>query len=83
MNQGYTLTECAEMISLPQSLAGRWYNRDFYGTVNFNVKAVYQRYLGWFEILMSSGKGINAFLRKISLMGTLSKPNSSRMEFIR
>jgi alkyl sulfatase BDS1-like metallo-beta-lactamase superfamily hydrolase len=49
MNQGYTMTECAEMISLPQSLAGRWYNRDFYGTVNFNVKAVYQRYLGWFD----------------------------------
>ena len=49
MNQGYTMTECAEMIELPQSLAGQWYNRDFYGTVNFNVKAVYQRYLGWFD----------------------------------
>ncbi|MEE9912440.1 MAG: MBL fold metallo-hydrolase [Deltaproteobacteria bacterium] len=49
MNQGYTMTECAEMIRLPQSLAGQWYNRDFYGTVNFNVKAVYQRYLGWFD----------------------------------
>jgi len=49
MNQGYTMTECAETISLPQSLAGEWYNRDFYGTVNFNVKAVYQKYLGWFD----------------------------------
>ncbi len=49
MNQGYTMNECAERISLPQSLAGEWYNRDFYGTVNFNVKAVYQRYLGWFD----------------------------------
>ena len=49
MNQGYTMTECAEMIRLPRSLAGEWYNRDFYGTVNFNVKAVYQRYLGWFD----------------------------------
>lgn len=49
MNQGYTMTECAEKIKLPQSLAGLWYNRDFYGTVNFNVKAVYQRYLGWFD----------------------------------
>lgn len=49
MNQGYTMTECAEMIQLPQSLAGQWYNREFYGTVNFNVKAVYQRYLGWFD----------------------------------
>ena len=49
MNQGYTMTECAEMIRLPRSLAGEWFNRDFYGTVNFNVKAVYQRYLGWFD----------------------------------
>ena len=49
MNQGYTMTECAERIVLPQSLAGEWYNRNFYGTVNFNVKAVYQRYLGWFD----------------------------------
>jgi alkyl sulfatase BDS1-like metallo-beta-lactamase superfamily hydrolase len=49
MNQGYTMNECAEMIQLPPSLAGEWYNRDFYGTVNFNVKAVYQRYLGWFD----------------------------------
>ena len=49
MNQGYTMTECAERIKLPPSLAREWYNRDFYGTVNFNVKAVYQRYLGWFD----------------------------------
>ena len=49
MNQGYTMTECAEMVQLPPSLAGQWYDRDFYGTVNFNVKAVYQRYLGWFD----------------------------------
>lgn len=49
INQGYTMNECAEMIQLPESLAKEWFNRDFYGTVNFNVKAVYQRYLGWFD----------------------------------
>ena len=49
INHGYTMTECAEMIQLPPSLAKETYNRDFYGTVNFNVKAVYQRYLGWFD----------------------------------
>jgi alkyl sulfatase BDS1-like metallo-beta-lactamase superfamily hydrolase len=49
MNRGYTPAECAEMVRLPASLAGEWYNRDFYGTVHFNVKAVYQRYLGWFD----------------------------------
>lgn len=49
MNQGYTMNECAEMVQLPPSLAREWYDRDFYGTVNFNVKAVYQRYLGWYD----------------------------------
>jgi alkyl sulfatase BDS1-like metallo-beta-lactamase superfamily hydrolase len=43
------MNECAEMVKLPPSLAGQWYDRDFYGTVNYNVKAVYQRYLGWFD----------------------------------
>jgi len=49
INHGYTMTECAEMIQLPPSLAKEAYNRNFYGTVNFNVKAVYQRYLGGFD----------------------------------
>ncbi len=48
-NHGYTSTEIAEMITLPSALADEWFNRDYYGTVNHNVKAVYQRYLGWFD----------------------------------
>ncbi len=48
-NQGYTMTECAEILELPDALAGHWCNRPYYGTVSHNVKAVYQRYLGWFS----------------------------------
>lgn len=48
-NQGYTILELAEMIELPPSLAQEWFNRGYYGTVNHNAKAVYQRYLGWFD----------------------------------
>jgi alkyl sulfatase BDS1-like metallo-beta-lactamase superfamily hydrolase len=48
-NHGYTSVEIAEMITLPPALADEWFNRDYYGTVNHNVKAVYQRYLGWFD----------------------------------
>ncbi len=48
-NHGHTSTEIAEMIELPQAIAQEWFNRDYYGTVNHNVKAVYQRYLGWFD----------------------------------
>ncbi len=48
-NQGYTMVEIAEMLKLPPSLAQEWANRDYYGTVNHNAKAVYQKYLGWYD----------------------------------
>ena len=48
-NHGYTATEIAEMVKLPSAIGDEWFNRDYYGTVNHNVKAVYQRYLGWFD----------------------------------
>ncbi len=49
MNKGYTAEEVAEVIALPDSLASKWYNRGYYGTMAHNSKAVYQRYLGWFD----------------------------------
>lgn len=48
MNQGYTMVEVAEMVELPDSLGREWFNRSYYGSVNHNVKAIYQKYLGWF-----------------------------------
>ncbi len=48
-NHGYTMLEVAEMVKLPKDLAGEWYNRGYYGSINHNAKAVYQRYLGWFD----------------------------------
>ncbi|MBB5158348.1 alkyl/aryl-sulfatase [Saccharopolyspora phatthalungensis] len=50
-NHGRTMTEIAEDLdgALPQSLAGQWFNRGYYGTTNHNIKAVYQRYLGWYD----------------------------------
>lgn len=49
MNQGYVGTEIADMIELPPELARRWYNRNYYGTVKHNSRAVYQRYMGWYD----------------------------------
>jgi len=49
MNHGYTMNEVAEMLVLPDSLSQEWYNRGFYGTVNHDAKAVYQKYLGWYD----------------------------------
>lgn len=48
-NKGLTMLECAEEVRLPAEIAAQWCNRPYYGTVNHNVKAVYQRYLGWFS----------------------------------
>ena len=48
-NHGLTPLEIAEALALPPSLAAEWHTRGYYGTLNHNAKAVYQRYLGWFD----------------------------------
>ena len=48
-NQGYTMAEIGPMLKLPPTLARKWYARDYYGTVNHDAKAVYQKYLGWYD----------------------------------
>jgi alkyl sulfatase BDS1-like metallo-beta-lactamase superfamily hydrolase len=48
-NRGLVMTEIAEELDLPPALASEFGNRGYYGTVNHNAKAVYQRYLGWFD----------------------------------
>ena len=37
------------MITLPESLEKNWYTRQYYGTVAHNAKAVYQKYMGWYD----------------------------------
>ncbi len=49
LNRGLTGAEIAEQIELPPSLAGEWHCREFYGSISHNTKAIYQRYMGWFD----------------------------------
>ena len=49
LNEGYTSTEIAHMIKLPEELQKNWYTRQYYGTVAHNSKAVYQKYMGWYD----------------------------------
>lgn len=49
INQGYTSDEISNMIKLPEELAKNWYTRQYYGTVAHNSKAVYQKYMGWYD----------------------------------
>ncbi|MBO9695257.1 MAG: MBL fold metallo-hydrolase [Sphingopyxis sp.] len=50
LNQGLTPTEIGDaMRDLPGELAQKWYARGYYGAVSFNARAVYQRYLGFYD----------------------------------
>lgn len=48
-NQGYTPIEIAEMLELPTIQKQTWSSRGYYGSLNHNIKAVYDKYLGWFD----------------------------------
>ncbi|MYR08139.1 MBL fold metallo-hydrolase [Gordonia sp. SID5947] len=49
LNQGRTGLEIAEDIQLPPALENAWHTHGYYGSVSHNVKAIYQRYMGWFD----------------------------------
>lgn len=49
LNQGYTGVEIAEMFEMPPALERAWHTHGYYGSVSHNVKAIYQRYMGWFD----------------------------------
>lgn len=48
-NAGYTPKEISAELKLPSTLEKNFANRDYYGTVSHNAKAVYQAYFGWYD----------------------------------
>ncbi len=49
INHGYTGNEIAEVLEMPPALEAAWHTHGYYGSVSHNVKAIYQRYIGWFD----------------------------------
>jgi alkyl sulfatase BDS1-like metallo-beta-lactamase superfamily hydrolase len=49
LNQGLNGAEIAEVIQMPPALEAAWHARGYYGSVSHNVKAIYQRYMGWYD----------------------------------
>ncbi len=49
INQGYTGAEIAEVLPLPPALEQQWHTHGYYGSVSHNIKAIYQRYMGWYD----------------------------------
>jgi alkyl sulfatase BDS1-like metallo-beta-lactamase superfamily hydrolase len=48
-NHGMTQLEIAEHVQLPEEFLAQGHTRGFYGDLVHNVKAVYQRYLSWYD----------------------------------
>jgi len=55
INKGYTINEVGRMMEydkvmpMPKELKDEWTCHGYYGSINFNAKAVAQRYLGWYD----------------------------------
>ncbi|CAM3175481.1 alkyl/aryl-sulfatase [Stackebrandtia soli] len=49
MNKGETGIEIAEDFELPPGLRDRAHVQGYYGSVSHGVKAIYQRYMGWYD----------------------------------
>jgi linear primary-alkylsulfatase len=48
-NHGYTAAEIAETLTLPPEFLAHGHTRGYYGDLVHNAKAVYQRYLSWYD----------------------------------
>ncbi len=49
INQGLGPTEIAEALTMPPGLENDWSAHGYYGTISHDSKAVYQRYIGWYD----------------------------------
>jgi len=49
MNQGTGPVEIAEALTMPPGLENDWSTRPYYGSLSQDAKAVYQRYVGWYD----------------------------------
>jgi alkyl sulfatase BDS1-like metallo-beta-lactamase superfamily hydrolase len=71
-NKGYTPDEIAAEVELPDGLWADWSCHGYYGTVSHNVRAVYQRYLGWYDghpSSLSPYQPTEAAVRYVEFMG--------------
>ena len=49
MNKGFYPNEIVEMIKLPESIRNSPFLYEFYGTVRWSVRSIFNGYLGWFS----------------------------------
>lgn len=76
MNEGLLPAEIANRIKLPEALDSEWFNRGYYGTMSFNSRAVYQRYMGWYDanpVHLAPLEPADEAARYVDLMGGPAK----------
>jgi alkyl sulfatase BDS1-like metallo-beta-lactamase superfamily hydrolase len=87
MNHGLTASEIAEVIRLPKSLDGAWHARGYYGHIRHNVKAIYQKYLGWYDanpVNLDSLQPVDAGKKYVEYMGGAATLLArARQDFVR
>lgn len=49
INKGMTLEETIEQVKLPEKYASLDYLGEYYGTVEWSVRSIYNGYVGWFD----------------------------------
>lgn len=49
LNHGWLPGDIAEHLKLPSTLDKEWSARGYYGTLRHNARAVYQKYMGWYD----------------------------------
>lgn len=76
MNEGLTGAEIANRIKLPEALDREWYNRGYYGSMSFNSRAVYQRYMSWYDanpVNLAPLEPADEAARYVAMMGGAAK----------
>lgn len=48
-NKGITINEIHNQLKMPKALDQEWYNRGYHGSVSHNVRAVVNKYLGYYD----------------------------------
>ncbi|MFB9660084.1 alkyl/aryl-sulfatase [Glycomyces mayteni] len=77
VNHGLTPMEIAETLTeLPPELERRWYLRGYYGSISHGVRAVYQRYLGFYDGIpahLNPHEPVEAAKRYVAAIGGAEK----------
>jgi alkyl sulfatase BDS1-like metallo-beta-lactamase superfamily hydrolase len=76
MNQGMHPEEIIENIELPSAVASSPYLQEFYGTVRWSVKSIFNGYLGWFSGNISELDPTSTFKRAKFVSNMVGGPDA-------